>query len=427
MTTAEMLTRLEQNEFSEIFETLYGNDITAISYQKERYKKAINAFTALYGDGKSISLYSAPGRTEICGNHTDHQGGVVISASVDADIIAVASRNNSDVIRLKSEGYNKDEININDTDIKENEKGRAISLIRGVVAKIKAMGHEVQGLDIYTTSNVLKGSGLSSSAAFEVCLGRILNEEFCGGELSPIELAQIGQYAENEYFGKPSGLMDQLTCSVGGAVFMDFSSAENPTAVQQKFDLAELGYKLIVTDTKGNHAGLTSEYSSIRKDMDSVATFLGKSILSETNEDDFYNNIPKIRNKLGDRAIIRAHHYYSECSRVYALKDAIANKNADEIMSIILNSGKSSFMYNQNAYVPSDIHQQEIPVALAVSEKIIGNDGAYRLQGGGFAGTIQAFVKEDNVDKYRKALEGLFGKGACFIMNIRPVGSVKVG
>ena len=405
---------------------IYCTDNEGSKFYAERFKKAVDDFEKIFGKNREIRLFSAPGRTEIGGNHTDHQHGRVLAGSVDLDIIAVVSPNDSNIIKVKSEGYKLNTVNIDETSINKKEYNTTLSLIRGISASFKNMGYNINGFDAYMTSRVLKGSGLSSSAAFEVMIGTILNEMFCDGKETAVKIAQIGQYAENVYFGKPCGLMDQTASSVGGFVTIDFKDNENPIVEKIDFDFASCGYSLCIIDTGGNHADLTPDYASVPKEMKSVAEFFNKNVLREVPKEDFYKNIGKLREVCGDRAILRAAHFYDDDERVPKEVLALKNNNFEEFKNLIIESGHSSYMYLQNVFSCINPSEQGISLALMLCEKLLKGKGAYRVHGGGFAGTIQAFVPNDMLSEFKKSMEDVFGKDKCYILSIRPVGGVEL-
>lgn len=420
----DVIKSLQVDAYSAAFARLYPKGQEQA--QKRRYIEAIEEFEKLYGENREIILISAPGRTEVGGNHTDHQRGRVLAAPVNLDIICVAAKNCENVIRVKSKGYNQDTVELSDLSARESEENKAISLIRGIAARISKLGYEIGGFDAYTTSDVLKGSGLSSSAAFEVAIGNILNHVYNGGKLSAVEIAQIGQYAENVYFGKPSGLLDQAASSVGGFVTMDFKDPEHPVVEPVEFDFEGSGHTLCVVDTKGNHADLTGEYAAIPPEMKSVARILGGEYLREVDENEFYLRLPEIREKLGDRPALRAMHFFGDNERVLKQVEALRGGDFSRFKELVTESGRSSYDLLQNVFTSSAPNEQGLSVALALSESMLSGRGAWRVHGGGFAGTIQAFVPNDILGKYRKLMERVFGEGACYELMIRPVGGIEV-
>lgn len=404
---------------------LYG-DGESIIRQRQRYLDAIREFQVLFPERKEIALFSAPGRTEIGGNHTDHQHGCVLAAAVDLDVIAVVAFHDEDVIRLKSKGYPMDTVTLDDLSIQKSETGRSAGIIRGMAAKFAAAGVKPTGFDAYTTSDVLKGSGISSSAAFEVLLGTIFNCHNNMRKTDPVEIAMYAQYAENVYFGKASGLMDQMVSSVGGFVWIDFKNAKHPDIRRYDVDFAKAGYTLCITDTKGDHANLTEDYVAIPEEMQQVANYFGKTVLRDVQEAAFYDAIPALRQTCSDRAILRAAHFFAETKRATDEANALANGDMETFLRLVHASGESSANLLQNLYPCRDAGAQAIPLAIMMSRRILQDTGAVRVHGGGFAGTIQAFVPQDQVDAYRNEMERLFGTGSCHIMRIRPVGGVEL-
>ncbi len=415
--------KLSDGSLDAVFTELYGSRSVGM---KERYKNAIDSFCELYGDG-DIRIFSAPGRTEIAGNHTDHNNGIVLAGSVNLDMIAVAVKTDNECVTLKSEGYDKtDKVNLDNLDIVDEEKEHSASLIRGVAKAFTMNNGKVGGFNAYTTNDVLRGSGLSSSAAFEVCIGEIFNGLYNDHSFNPIKIAQFGQYAENVYFGKPSGLMDQMACAVGGIVRIDFKDTANPVVEQLDFNLGTHDLELCITDTGGNHADLTADYASIPIEMKAVAAMFDKSLLREIPLNELVKRLPEVRSKLGDRAAMRALHFNMECTRVDVAYTSAKENNIKGFLETIKECGHSSFEFLQNAYKPEDSKVQNIPLALCISRLILADRGACRLQGGGFAGTIQAFVPKDLADEYQAELEKVFGDKNCHRLSIRPIGICEV-
>lgn len=427
-TTVTLKKQLADGVYDAALQNLYGAE--AVAAQRARYIGAVDGFEAIFGPGREVTLYSAPGRTEIGGNHTDHNNGVVLAAAVDLDIIAVVSRTANNVARVKSKGFDKiDVVDVTNLKPVKSESGRSAALVRGVAAGIVQHGGKVGGFDAYTTSNVLGGSGLSSSAAFEVCMGAIFRGEYNSNDtdkLDQVTIAKIGQYAENVFFEKPCGLLDQTACAVGGAIAIDFADPAAPVVERAPFDLAAHGYALCISDTKGSHADLTDEYAAIRREMESVAEALDKHHLREVPEEEFIAAIPAVRKKTGDRAVVRAIHFYNDSRRAHDLCRAIEADEFERFLQLVIEGGHSSFEYNQNAYSIKDPSAQGIPLALAVSQRVLSGRGAWRLQGGGFAGTIQAFVPLDLLESYRAAIDAVFGAGSCHVLNVRNYGAVMV-
>ena len=405
---------------------IYGE--AAVAKQKERYAAAIDSFAALYGADREAALYSVAGRSELSGNHTDHNHGRVIAASIDLDIIAVASPNGEDTIRVKSEGFHEDVIDINFfTAPRETPEGHSDELIAGMVAGFRENGYAVGGFDAYTTSSVLKGSGISSSAAFEDMIGNILNHIFNEGKIDNVEIAKIAQYAENVFFGKPCGLMDQMACAVGGIVAIDFADPKSPVINKLDVDISGAGYNLCITNTGGNHADLTEDYASVPAEMKEIAAYFGKSVLRDLEEENFVASIPLLRGKYSDRSILRALHFFAENRRVGEQTEALANGDLDAFFANVIASGRSSYCYLQNVYTTKNVEEQGLSLALCLSERqLSGKKAAWRVHGGGFAGTIQAFVPTNDVPAYREAMDAAFGAGACMVLRIRPVGAIKL-
>lgn len=400
---------------------------TSEEIQKEvnRYLEAIKSFEDLYGVS-DIAIYSAPGRTEVGGNHTDHQHGKVLAAAVNMDALAIVSKNSDNYVKLESQGYKVAPINLEDLAVVEAEKFTTESLIRGTCAKFKADGYNIGGFNAFCTSSVLKGSGISSSAAFEVLIGVILNNEYNNGVIDPIKIAQIAQYSENVYFGKPCGLMDQMASSVGGFVNIDFRDIANPVVKQVNFDIASSGYALCLVDTGGNHADLSDEYGLMVSEMKDVARVFGKNFLIEVDPEEFYENIAKVRSSCSDRAVLRAIHFFADDARVNELVKDLEKKDIESFFKAVKESGRSSYMYLQNVFCVKTPHEQGLSIGLALSERILKDRGAYRVHGGGLAGTIQAYVPNDLVAEYKATLEKVFSEGSCHILAIRPFGGIKV-
>ena len=424
MNAAALKAHISDGGLDEKLALLYGRD--QLSAQKARYTEAIDAFTALYGDREDLSLFSAPGRTEIAGNHTDHNHGRVVAASVDMDVIAVVSPTDNGVIRIQSKGYPQDTVSLSGLEIKPEEENKAIALIRGTAARFAQKGHKTGGFDAYTTSNVLKGSGLSSSAAFEVLVGTILSHLYNDAAVSPVEIAKYAQYAENVYFGKPSGLMDQMASSVGSVITIDFADTENPVIEKIDFDMAAMGCALCIVDVGGNHADLTHEYAAIPAEMKAVAGFFGRDVLRGVSYRDLMANAPLLRAQFGDRAFLRAIHFVKENERVGAIVHALKDKDYPRFLQLVTESGDSSYRYLQNVYAASDPKEQSMAVALEMAEDLLNGRGAYRVHGGGFGGTTQNFVPLDLLDQFRTGIESVFGAGSCHVLSIRPLGGTRV-
>lgn len=403
---------------------LYGAEAEA---QRARYAALNTAFAeALGAEAEALEYFSAPGRTEVGGNHTDHNNGKVLAAAVNLDVIAAVKKTENGVIRLKSAGYPMDTVDTAELSVQESEKERSAALIRGVCARLKALGYKVGGFDAVTASRVLKGSGLSSSAAFEVLVVTILSHLYNGGAIAPVEAAQISKYAENVYFGKPSGLLDQMAASVGGFTTMDFADPAAPKIEKIDFDLEKLGYALCVVDTGGNHADLTGEYAAVPAEMKAVAAEMGASVLREVDEAAFYAAIPSLRKTVGDRAVLRAIHFFSDNRIVDGEVGALKSGDFEEFKRLVIASGRSSAVNLQNVFAVVNPQEQGLSLALALIERQLSGRGAWRVHGGGFAGTVQAYVPLDMLEGFRAEMEAVFGAGACYVLSIRGVGGTKV-
>lgn len=411
-------------QYAERLKDIYVDD-AVLDYQKERYIKAIEEFEKLYGE-QEVEIYSAPGRSEVGGNHTDHQYGKVLAASINLDAIAIVAKTDDSIIDIKSEGYDRIQVHLDSLQPRKEEEGSSEALTRGVAARLKEEGYVIGGFQAYATSDVLNGAGMSSSAAYEVLVGNILSGVYNEGKASPILLAQIGQYAENEYFGKPCGLMDQMASSVGGLINIDFADPKHPKVKQVKVDFEEYGHSLCIIDTKGSHADLTDDYAAIPQEMKQVANFFEEDVLRKVDKNNFYLNLPKIREILGDRAVLRAIHLFEENKRVDEQVQALEQHDFETFKKLIKDSGDSSFKYLQNVYSSHEINNQSVSIGLAISDTILQGKGVSRVHGGGFAGTIQAFVPNDIVDIYKKDIEHVFGEGSCHVLKVRKYGGMKV-
>lgn len=428
MKVNELKEKLNNGEFNEQIKYIYACGDDKAEYYSGRFTEVIKGFEETFErTPDDMRLFSAPGRTEIGGNHTDHQHGCVLAAGLNLDVIGAVALNGKDEIRIKSKGYPMDVILLDELEPSEEEQDRACALIRGVVSKIVSMGYKVQGFDAYTLSSVLKGSGMSSSAAFEVLVGTIINGLFCNNEIDPIEIAKIAQYAENVYFGKPCGLMDQMASSVGAVVAIDFADTEKPDVRKVEFDFTKSGHSLCIIDSGADHADLTNEYAAITVEMRAVANYFGKQYLREVNPEDFAAHIADVRKAVNnDRAVLRAMHYFNDNIRAQEEVEALGENDFERFLDIVKKSGQSSFMYLQNVYAASMPEQQAVSLALAMCDEILGDSGAYRVHGGGFAGTVQAFVPNDMVDEFKTKIEAVFGEGMCHILTIRPVGGTEL-
>ena len=395
--------------------------------QAARYEAVLNGLDATFGPHAEAGLYSAPGRTEIGGNHTDHQHGRVLAGSVNIDMIAAAAPNTLNQLRVLSEGYDLCVIGLDDLAARKEEENTTLSLLRGECEAFRQRGAKLAGLDVYISSNVPKGSGVSSSAAFEVLIGVILNDCFMTDKVSPIEIAQIGQWAENVYFGKPCGLMDQMASSVGNIITIDFADPAHPDVEPVAVDFSKAGLALCILDSCADHADLTDEYAAVPAECRAVAAVCGGEVLRDVPFDTFLAKLPECRRQCGDRAVLRAIHYFEENARTLAQRAALAAGDFAAFARLAEKSGHSSFECCQNVYCASSPKHQGLSAALAISQSILaGTGGAWRMQGGGFAGTIQAFVPDALVKRYCAAMEALFGPGCCYLLSLREQGAVRV-
>ena len=413
-------------------------DAHQLPEQKKRYLSLLNTFQEQFGeelgageDAVRVEFFSAPGRSEIAGNHTDHQRGEVLAASVNLDVLAVAAPTGDNRIRIVSQGYETMSLEVGDDTRREEEAGTSFALVRGMLAALRQMGYPGQGFAACLTSNVPNGSGLSSSAAFEVLIGHIVSGLFYQGRMDPVLIAKAAQMAENEYFGKPCGLMDQTACSVGGMIHIDFAKKEDPSVRKLPVQLSSYGYSLCIVDTKGSHADLTEDYAAVPAEMKAVAAVFGKEVLREVPEEEYFSRLPELRKRLGDRPVLRAIHFFAENRRVEEAAAALEQGDFAAFLHLIQESGNSSFRFLQNVYTNRDVQNQSVSVALAVSEALLNQGkkagegighGVCRVHGGGFAGTIQAFVEDSFVEEYRRGIDAVFGDGACHVLKVRADG-----
>lgn len=420
----ELIIRINNGD-NKVFRELYGNDPAELQRNAKRYTDLLNHFTAEFGN-RDPEFFTSPGRTEIGGNHTDHNYGRVLAGAVNLDNVCVAAKNDTDIIRILSEGYPRFEVNLSSLGPDKNEQFTSAALVRGICARFKELGHIIGGFDACIDGGVPKGSGLSSSASFEVLIGAILSFLFNEGKVDPIQNAIIGQYSENNYFGKPCGLMDQTACAMGGLITIDFEDPSRPIVKKVNFDFVATGFALVITDTGGNHADLNDEYASLPADMKAVASELGAKVLRQVSLEQVIEIAPRIREKVGDRAILRAIHFQGDNQRVVDQVAALERDDFKAFLGMVVDSGYSSYMYNQNIFPVNNIREQGVSLALALSELILKGEGAWRVHGGGFAGTIQAFVPQKLLDKYTETLEHIYGKGSCHKLFIRHQGAGRV-
>ena len=424
METRRIISEIENGNYDNLFLDIYVDE-DKISYQKQRYVNAIESYIEEFGED-DVEIYSAPGRSEVGGNHTDHQHGEILAASINLDAIGIVKKTDDMKVSILSKGYTLTTISLENLDMQEEEKETTIALIKGVVAGLANRGYKIGGFKAYITSDVLIGAGLSSSAAYETLIGNIVSGLYNNMSVSAEEIAIIGQFAENVYFGKPCGLMDQMACSVGNMVHVDFADINNPKVEKVTFDLNKYGYSLCITDTKGSHADLTADYAAVPEEMKKVEAFFGKEVLLGLTVDDILENIVKVREQVGDRGVLRALHFIRENERVQKEVSYLSDEDIEGFLKTVAASGNSSYKYLQNVYSNADVQHQNVSLALAISEDFLGDNGVSRVHGGGFAGTIQAFVKNDIVIEYQKIMDKVFGQGACSVLKIRKYGGMKV-
>ena len=425
MAISENLIKKINNGDNKAFRELYGTDPAELKRNAKRYTDMLRQFNSAFGS-RNVEFFSSPGRTEIGGNHTDHNWGRVLAGAVNLDNVCVAGKNDSNVIHILSEGYPRFDVDLSSLKPDKKEHLTSAALVRGICSRFKEMGYAIGGFDACIDGGVPKGSGLSSSASFEVLIGAILSQLFNNGNVDPIQNAIIGQYSENNYFGKPCGLMDQTACAMGGLITIDFKDPSRPVVKKVNFDFVATGFSLVITDTGGNHADLNEEYASLPSDMKAVAAELGAKVLRQVTLEQIIDIIPKIREKVGDRAILRSIHFQGDNQRVADQVAALERNDFKAFLGMVIESGYSSFMYNQNIYPVNNVREQGVSLALALSELVLTGEGAWRVHGGGFAGTIQAFVPQKLLNKYIKTLEHVYGKDSCHNLFIRHQGAGKV-
>ena len=415
---------LKQGKHDEVLKKLYIDD-HVLDYQRERYIGALDEFEKIFGTSE-VEIYSASGRCEVGGNHTDHQHGMVIATAINQDAIAVVNKSDDGKIHVFSRGYDEVEIDINDLEPHYAEESDTDAFVRGVAGALSRRGCKVGGFNAYVSNDVLVGAGLSSSACFEIILGSVINGLFNDGKIDPVVIAQAGQEAENDYVGKPCGLMDQMASSVGGLVHLDLEDPTAPKVEKLDFDMEKHNYSLCIVDTKASHSDGADDYASIPEEMKKVAKFFGKKYLREVDENEFFPQISGLRAVLGERCILRAYHFFEEERRVMEEVEALKEGNMEVFLKLVKESGDSSFKYLQNVYNSNHVQKQTMGIALAASEKILGSHGVCRIHGGGFAGTIEVFVENSFVDEYKRRMDKLFGRNACHILKIRQEGGIKV-
>lgn len=423
-TVSTLRTRIASEPFNTGLASVYGCRPDETDLYALRCRAVLDDFAAAFGKNREAAFFSAPGRTEIGGNHTDHQNGCVLAASVNRDILAAAGPNRDNVVRIFSDAGPVETVSLEDLSPNPEDFSTSRALIRGMAARFRAEGHTVGGFDVRAVSTVLRGSGLSSSAAFEVLIGNIFNGLYCGSRVGPVAIAKFGQYAENVFFGKPSGLMDQLASSVGGVLRIDFRNHDNPDVKKIHFDPAAFDHALCIIDSGGSHANMSGAYGEIPAEMNRVAELLGHDHLAFADRNAFLVDLPRLRAEAGDRAVLRAWHFFNETERARQEARALEEDRFGDFLALVRESGRSSALYLQNVHLAGAVREQAVDVALALCEGILGTRGACRVHGGGFAGTIQAFVPNDMLDAFSLEVEAVLGKGSCHVLGIRPEGGV---
>uniref|UniRef100_UPI003F4BB621 galactokinase n=1 Tax=Brachyspira catarrhinii TaxID=2528966 RepID=UPI003F4BB621 len=410
---------LKEKKMDEKFSSIYGNDAYSISEAYNRLSDTIKHFESIEKT-QEIYVFSASGRTELSGNHTDHNNGCVLTASINLDKLAVVSKRDDNKIVVYTDYSNTpDIIDINDLNINKDEYGKSNALTRGVCAGIKNKGYNIGGCTVTLNNKVLIGSGLSSSASFESLIGEIQNALYNEDKISKVDIAKIGQYAENVYFGKPCGLMDQMGCSVGGIMSIDFKDNDNPIIEKVEYDFESKGYALMIVDAKGDHSGLTNEYAAIREEMNAVANYFGKKVCREITKKELIDNAYKLRAEVGDRAIMRAYHFLEENERVINQINALKKDDINTYIKLMNESGLSSFMYLQNCYSVTSSKNMGVALGLTLTKDFLKDEGACRVHGGGFAGTIQALIPVNKVEEYKKYMNSIFGEGSAVKIRVR--------
>ena len=416
---AQLKELLQDKKMDEKFSSIYGGDEKSISEAYGRLSDTIKHFENI-DKSQEVYLFSASGRTELSGNHTDHNNGCVLTASINLDKLAlVAKRNDNKIVVYTDYSNNPDVIDVNNLELDKDEYGKSNALIRGVCAGIKNKGYNIGGCTVSLNNKVLMGSGLSSSASFESLIGEIQNALYNDNKISPVEIAKIGQYAENVYFGKPCGLMDQMGCSVGGIMSIDFKDNDNPIIEKVEYDFEKAGYALMIVDAKGDHSGLTNEYAAIREEMNAIANYFGKKVCRDITKEQLLENASKLRAEIGDRAVMRAYHFLEENERVINQINALKNNDINTYLKLMNESGLSSFMYLQNCFSITSSKSMGVALGICLTKDFLKGEGACRVHGGGFAGTIQALVPVNRVDEYKKFMDSIFGDGSAVKIRVR--------
>ena len=427
MKTEQLRQQLLGGAYGEQLSRLYCRPANETLPYAERFVKAVDGLEATFGPvEEGIRLFSAPGRTEIGGNHTDHQHGRVLAASVNLDVIAAAVPNGENIIRVQSEGFPMDVVDLSQLEPQPDEVNKSASLVRGIAARFAQMGCELHGFNAYTTSFVPKGSGLSSSAAFEVLVGVMVNSLLFDGKADPVQIAQIGQWAENNFFGKPCGLMDQMASSVGNIITIDFNDPAAPIVERVDFDFGGVGHALCILDSGADHADLTDEYAAVPGELAKVCSVFGKKVLREVDEAEFWARLPEVRAAAGDRGTLRAAHVYADNARVEKQVAALRGGDFASFLELVTDSGRSSWECLQNVIPAGYTTHQDVAVTIRLCQHLLDGAGAVRVHGGGFAGTVQAFVPLDKLEAFRAGAEAVLGEGKCHVLAIRPVGGAEL-
>lgn len=426
MNLYDLISGISVGAFDGKLRLLYGASEKTLLHNKTRFISAAENFSRMFPECDEIHVFSAPGRIEIGGNHTDHQHGCVLAAAVNRDIIAIVSYHDEGIIRLRSEGFPAFDIELCDLEMREDERLTSAAIVRGIAAGFAERGVDIKGFDIFVSSSLPVGGGLASSAAFGVLIAEVIDTYYNNGSSSPAELAKVGQFAENVYFGKNSGLMDNTVCAAGGFLSVDFADPEEPEIIQLSFDFERTGYSVCITDTKGSHAGLVSDYEAVSHEMKRVAKELGCEVLRQADEEEFYAELPRLREACGDRAVLRAAHFFAENTRAIEEAQALSDGDTERFFGLVNESADSSAELLQNLYSCSSPENQQIPLAIMLSRRFLGGIGAVRVHGGGFAGTIEAFVPSYLAGDYAKEMERIFGEKCCHILSVRSVGSYEL-
>lgn len=417
---------LQNGVLNSRLQSLCGLGSSELGEKRERLARLMKLYGEKFGIESEVSLFSSPGRTEMGGNHTDHQHGCVLAGPVNLDMLACAGVNGGKMACIHSDGYPAIEIDLTELTPKQEEEGTSAALVRGIASRLHEMGYTIGGFNACVDSTVLGGSGLSSSAAYEILIGIIMNHLFCEDALDAITIAQIGQYAENQFFGKPCGLMDQLACAVGGIISIDFNDPATPVVNKIHYDLRSSGYVLCIIDSGADHADLTDEYAAVSAEMRAVATCFGKEFLREVDEKEFWSQLAKVRQQAGDRAVLRAMHFFADNKTALKEAQALEKDDFQYFLSLVNQSGRSSATQLQNLFCTARPQEQAVPLTIALAQHLLGGEGAVRVHGGGFAGTVQAYVPMAQKEAFREGMEAVLGEGSCHFLFIRQEGGIVI-